>query len=154
MSVTKRINSKTLMAGTALVMGLMTAPAIVNAADTVTYIKYDSNSDTYLEKKEFIDYSYDLVDYNNDGKVDATEWTTYKTTWYEPIKVKMTVEPDFVYYDKDGDGFIDSTEYVATYDQALFKGWDKDGNGFVDADEYDKVSVIYKDADTQQVYTW
>ncbi|MCD8497431.1 MAG: EF-hand domain-containing protein [Alphaproteobacteria bacterium] len=88
---------------------------------TRTYIEYDANSDTYLEKKEFINYSYNVVDSNHDGKVDATEWTQYKTTFYEPIDIKMTVDPEFTYYDMDKDGFIDSNEYVKTYDTALFK---------------------------------
>jgi hypothetical protein len=137
-----------------LALTLAAASGAAQADQTRTYIQYDANSDTFLEKKEFIDYSYNLVDYNHDGKVDGTEWTQYKTTFYQPLNVKMSISPDFTAYDMDHNGYIDSREYVNTYDSTLFQGWDKDGNGFIDGDEYDKVTVIYKDADTNKYYTW
>jgi Ca2+-binding EF-hand superfamily protein len=119
-----------------------------------TYIEYDANKDTYMEKQEFVNYSYHLVDNNHDGKIDGNEWTQYKTTFYQPVDIKMTVDPEFTYYDMNKDGFIDDNEYLKTYDTALFKGWDKDGNGYVDADEYDRITGIYRNADTGKLYAW
>ncbi len=122
---------------------------------TTRYYTYDINQDMNMDQNEYVTHSYRLIDYDRDGRVDRTEWNKYTTVFYQPIG--LTAEParvDFVGYDVNGDGFIDTTEYTKAYDVKVYEAWDADRNGVVDAAEYQKVTTTYHDFDNDGIYDW
>lgn len=121
---------------------------------TDTY-KFDTNSNGILDEDEYVTYSYHVIDYDRDGRVNNTEWNKYTTFWYEPYKVEMDPEvTTFVSYDVDGDGFIDTAEYSKAYDMNIYHAWDMDKSGSVDMVEYKSMTTTYHDLDKDGVYDW
>ena len=121
---------------------------------TDTY-EYDVNRDQMMDESEYVTYSYSVIDYNNDGIVDDTEWRQYRTIWYQPEQVPVQAETrTFVSYDLNGDGVMDMTEYKSARDLNIYKAWDINHDGVVDVEEYQTITASYDDADKANIYTW
>ncbi len=142
-----------LLTGSALALGGMLVMPMAAEAQ-VNYRAYDVNENTYLDADEYVTYSYDLIDYDNDGIIEATEWDYYTDVWYEPYDFDYDVGYDFDHYDTDGDGFIEVTEYENAWDEEIYRAWDSDNDGIVEMTEYNDVIGAYEPYDTDRLYDW
>lgn len=119
------------------------------------FTSYDSDKDGMLEEPEYVQYSYKVIDYNQDTKVDQDEWKYYTQVWYQPYEnVKPDTTRTFVTYDVNGDGFIDVAEYQKSYDKNLYTAWDVDHDGMIEPSEYNTTVKSYVVIDKDGHYKW
>lgn len=115
------------------------------------YGDYDFDEDGNLGEDEWIDYSYDTIDYDGNDVIDIIEWNNYLVSWYEPYDLAR--EGDlFSSYDANQDGFIDGTEYEDAYDPDIFGAWDNNDDGVISVGEYDTVLQTYKEAGESAIF--
>ena len=142
-------------AAVAMTAALTLAPNVADAKKDTLYYTYDTDGDGFIEETEYVQYTYDVIDYDNEDGISTDEWDTYTTVWYEPYdSITYNTERDFEYYDTDGDGVIEAVEYEKAYDNSFFTAWDKDGDGFIEYTEYQTLPTVYENYDTDNVYTW
>lgn len=119
------------------------------------YVDYagtpDKDRDGRLNTTEYVDFSYRLIDYGNDGRLDPREWQAYTDIFYEPIELDYQGK-SFEEIDANGDGHIGAEEYADGYDRALFKAWDNNNSGYVEFEEYRELTAFYDHADEEDLY--
>jgi len=94
---------------------------------TTYYVDYDKNNNGILDSNEFYTYAYSAWDANRDGFLSPDEWNVNTVRWYGPAN---TTYKTYTYWDKNGDGRIDATEFDTTAATTnLYKMWDTSGTG-------------------------
>ena len=119
-----------------------------------TFVEYDKNGDGVMDDSEFEKYSYNMIDYDHDGKISNDEWNYYNSVWFKPYTENVVESKTFIGYDKDGNGFIEPSEYEAAYEPTIYTYWDVDGDGMVDMVEYKNATNSYVTYDTKHYYVW
>ena len=149
------------LSNTAKILGILSVLTAVAAGTgthdaqarmTYTYTTYDSNQNEYLDRDEYLDYSYEKIDLDNDGMINEDEWSSYKTVWYEPYDVQRDVQ--FTAYDLDQNNRIDRAEFTENVDDTLYGEWDTDNDGRVNAREFNTTIVSYENVDGDNLYDW
>lgn len=109
-----------------------------------TFEDIDVDRSGFLENGEYLDYAFGRADWDNDGYLEETEWAKYTETYYDPYELEYE---SYTYYDTDGDGFIDRSEFNEVPTTDLYDAWDYDEDELIDADDWDEVTVYYYDAE-------
>lgn len=143
----KNKNLKKFLAVSALGVCFAAMPNAVQAQDNTykwaTFEDIDVDKSGFLETGEYQAYAFGKADWDNDGYLEETEWASYTEVYYDPWEVDYD---SYTYYDTDGDGFIDRTEFNEVPTATLFDTWDYDGNGIRD-DDWDRVTAHYYDSE-------
>ncbi|HEY8963296.1 MAG TPA: EF-hand domain-containing protein [Alphaproteobacteria bacterium] len=94
---------------------------------TTYYVDYDKNNNGILDSNEFYTYAYGIWDTDHDGFLSDEEWKLNTVRWYGPAN---TTYQTYTYWDKNGDGRIDATEFDTTATATkLYQTWDVKGTG-------------------------
>ena len=77
----------------------------------------------------FNQYAFSRWDLDHDGIVSPAEWETSTINWYGPTTTTRTSTPPvyqtYTYWDKNGDGRVDSTEFsTAATSTNLYNTWE------------------------------
>lgn len=133
----------TLLFATVFSIGALTS---VQAADNTYKFESFENIDVdrsgYLETGEYQNYAFDKADWDNDGYLENTEWASYTETFYDPYEMDYE---EMTYYDTNGDGFIDRSEFNETASGDLYEAWDYDNDDRVNSSDWDRVTAYYYD---------
>lgn len=138
-----------LLAVTVLSTGMAMAPAAVKADVDNTY-KWESfnNLDVdesgYLETGEYQSYAFGRADWDDDGYLEETEWASYTDVYYDTWEMEYD---SYTYYDTDGDGFIDRSEFNEVPTAGLYDAWDYDDDTYIGDEDWDRVTTYYYDND-------
>jgi hypothetical protein len=122
------------------------------------FVAWDTDRDRSLAATEFHTGLYGSFDVDASGTVDPVEFRRFERWGFRDAS-------DLAAWDRDGDGFIDRTEFdshvagVTIYDTwdrdrnqrldtneldaGYFALWDDDRDGYLDAGEYDAVIAFY-----------
>lgn len=94
---------------------------------TTYYVDYDKNNNGILDSNEFYTYAYRIWDTDRDGFLSDEEWKLNTVRWYGPA---TTTYQNYTYWDKNGDGRIDASEFDTTATATkLYQTWDTAGSG-------------------------
>ncbi len=138
-----------LFAATAIGFGALAlfTPAQAEVDNTYQYGTFedlDVDRSGYLENGEYQAYAFGMADWDNDGYLEETEWAKYTELYYDPYELDYD---SYSYYDTDGDGFIDRSEFNEITTTELFDVWDYDDDSYVDEGDWDRVTAYYYDAE-------
>lgn len=126
-----------------------TAPGTTTTRTTTYYVDYDANHNGILDSNEFYTYAYKAWDMNHDGFLSPDEWQMQTPRWYGPKNVSYQT---YTYWDKNGDGRVDSTEFdtvgAATN---LYSVWDVNADNRIENDEYAAASFRLYDLNNDGV---
>lgn len=101
---------------------------------TAYYVDYDKNNNGILDSNEFYTYAYRIWDTDRDGFLSDEEWKLSTARWYGPAD---TTYRTYTYWDKNGDGKIDATEFDTTVASTkLYSIWDVNADNQITNDEY------------------
>src|SRR5690606_942340 len=110
---------------------------------------YDKNNNGILDSQEFYTYAYSIWDTDRDGFLSDEEWKTNTVRWYGPT---TTTYKSYTYWDKNGDGMIDATEFDTTAtDTKLYSVWDTNADSRIENNEYAAASFRIYDLNADGV---
>jgi hypothetical protein len=136
-----------LTAAAFVALGGISVPHTANAQELAQkYYDYDYDADNFWNEDEWLDYSYDRFDLNDDSYIDDQEWDNLSAGWYDPYEI--TNDNDLSVYDTNDDGWLDENEYAETYDSDLYDAWDTDRSGLIDETEYGNAMNTYNNYST------
>lgn len=147
----KRFLGNTFLAFASLTLFVTGAPLAASAQTTAdntyqwqTFEDWDANRSGYVEGGEYRSYAFGMADWDNDGYLEDTEWASYTETFYDTWDLDYD---SYTYYDTNGDGYIDQTEFneFATADGGLYDAWDYDDDDLIGEDEWDQVTAYFYD---------
>jgi hypothetical protein len=111
-----------------------------------TFVSVDTNGDGYLDSTEVVSTSpwypyYGVIDANRDGRISRAEADAYTSAWRPDAWPFGT----FVSVDTNGDGYLDSTEVVATSPWYPYRAsMDLDRNGRISRAEADAYTAGWR----------
>jgi len=130
--------------------GALTVAATAASADMDNTFQFgsfediDSDRSGYIENGEYQAHAFGKADWDNDGYLENSEYVRYTETVYDPYDIEYD---SYTYYDTDGDGFIDRSEFNDMPTSDLYEAWDADDNNQITDTDWDEVSAYYYDDD-------
>lgn len=139
---------------TSTVMAASAAIAFfASSASALVIADYDKDHNGTIDSHEFIDYTFDIIDKNDDEHIDVLEWDSYKHTFYMPYndmrhRVGMTMDT----YDHDDDRRLNIAEYSDVADTDLFNKWDTNNDAELSYSEVTDAEELYRAYSAKSAY--
>ena len=118
--------------------------AMDNTYKWETFEDIDVDNSGYLDNGEYQAYAFGRADWDDDGYLEDTEWAKYTEVYYDTWDLDYD---SYTYYDTDGDGYIDRSEFNEVPTTDLYNAWDYDADNYIGDEDWDEVTAYYYDAE-------